>query len=496
MSRIKISDLMLESGVGFGTSGARGLVTDMTDKVCYAYTKAFLQYLQGDCNMLAIAGDLRPSTNRIIRSVSQAARDMSVEPLYFGLIPSPAVALYGIDNKIPSIMVTGSHIPDDRNGIKFNTATGEISKADEAGIREQIIDINDDLFDEYDSFRQSVAMPVIETTALDHYTQRYVNFFGKQVLTGKRIGIYQHSGVARELLKNLLAELGAETVMLGWSESFIPVDTEAIRPEDIALAKKWSQQYKLDAIVSTDGDADRPLISDEQGDWLRGDAVGALCARFLGAEHIVTPVSSNTAVDLSHWFQSVERTRIGSPYVIAAMEKLQTAGKQHIVGYEANGGFLIQDEITLAGKSLSALPTRDAVIVILSLLVDCSQQAIPMSMLAAQLPARYTHSDRIKHIPTAKSQALLKELDSGNPDQDRQLIADFFDQQFGHVNSINRTDGLRVKFENGNIIHLRPSGNAPELRCYSESDSFAEAMSINQAALMTVKAKLTVSHEQ
>jgi hypothetical protein len=41
-----------------------------------------------------------------------------------GFIPSPAVALYGITREIPSIMVTGSHIPDDRNGIKFNQCNG------------------------------------------------------------------------------------------------------------------------------------------------------------------------------------------------------------------------------------------------------------------------------------------------------------------------------------------------------------------------------------
>ena len=492
MSQVKIADLMQQSGVGFGTSGARGLVEDMTDKVCYAYSKAFLQYLQGDISRVAIAGDLRPSTNRIIRSVSQAAKDMQIEPVFCGLIPSPAVALYGLNHKIPSIMVTGSHIPDDRNGIKFNTPTGEISKTDEAGIREQIININDDMFDEHGNFKDTFSDPVVEAEAVDLYTQRYINFFSEKTLTGKHIGIYQHSGVARDLLVNLLDKLGAETMILGRSDTFIPVDTEAIRPEDSELAKQWSQQHRLDAIVSTDGDADRPLISDERGNWLRGDAVGALCARFLAAEHIVTPVSSNTAVDLSNWFQSVERTRIGSPYVIAAMQKLQNTGKQHIVGYEANGGFLIQDEINLAGKSLSALPTRDAVIVILCLLVDSYQQAIPLSSLVAQLPERYTYSDRIKQVPTEKSLALLKDLDTGDHMKDMQLIADFFDHQFGNIKAINRTDGLRITFENGDIIHLRPSGNAPEMRCYTESGSIKNAVQINQTALDILKAKLSV----
>ena len=74
MKQQLIDDLMESSGVGFGTSGARGLVSEMTDQVCYLYTLAFLQHLQdkniqGNNQRVAIAGDLRPSTIRIIKSV-------------------------------------------------------------------------------------------------------------------------------------------------------------------------------------------------------------------------------------------------------------------------------------------------------------------------------------------------------------------------------------------------------------------------------------------
>ena len=163
MSKILIADLMQDSGVGFGTSGARGLVADMTDRVCYAYASAFLQYLSPQLDYqnprVAIAGDLRPSTTRILFAVSQAASDMSIEPLNCGLIPSPAVALFGIQHKIPSVMFTGSHIPDDRNGIKFNTALGEISKDDETGLRANNIEINEELFDSTVIFRQDATLP-------------------------------------------------------------------------------------------------------------------------------------------------------------------------------------------------------------------------------------------------------------------------------------------------------------------------------------------------
>jgi phosphomannomutase len=496
MKQISISSLMSGSGVGFGTSGARGLVSRMTDEVCYAYTRAFLQHLKqqkisSNIHQVAIAGDLRPSTHRIMVAVIKAAEAVKIEPIFCGLIPSPAVALYGIRHQMPSIMVTGSHIPDDRNGIKFNTVLGEITKDDEQGIREQSVSLDEALFDSQGMFVEHYQLPTLNNLAASEYYQRYTDIFGEAALEGMTVGVYQHSGVARDLLVNLLQALGVRVIALGRSETFVPVDTEAIRHEDVELARQWACEHELDAIVSTDGDADRPLISDEHGNWLRGDAVGCLCARFLGADFVVTPVSSNTAVDKSGWFSKVNRTRIGSPFVIEAMENLAQAGHKKIVGYEANGGFLQQDETDLEGRVLSPLPTRDAVIVILGLLVSAKQQGISISRLATQLPQRFTFSDRIKDIPTDKSKALIAGFGTGSPEQNKNRIREFFGQKFGDVERIDVTDGLRITFSSNDIVHLRPSGNAPELRCYTESGNLADARENNREALQFVKQALS-----
>ena len=120
---------------------------------------------------------------------------------------------------------------------------------------------------------------------------RYLNFFEPDALHGLRVGVYQHSAVGRDVLVKILSNLGAEVTPLGRSEKFIPVDTEAIRPEDVQLALDWAKQDRFDAIVSADGDSDRPLVSDENGNWLRGDIAGILCARFLEADSISTPMS-------------------------------------------------------------------------------------------------------------------------------------------------------------------------------------------------------------
>jgi phosphomannomutase len=120
---------------------------------------------------------------------------------------------------------------------------------------------------------------------------------------------------------------------------FIPVDTEAIRPEDVELARVWAREFGFDAIISTDGDSDRPLLADHTGEWLRGDVLGVLCARALKAQAVITPVSSNTVLERSQAFPVTDRTRIGSPFVIAAMNAQLAGGLAPVVGYEANGGF-------------------------------------------------------------------------------------------------------------------------------------------------------------
>src|SRR5690606_32860216 len=115
-----------------------------------------------------------------------------------------------------------------------------------------------------------------------------------------------------------------------------------------------------------------------------------LCAEYVGATDVVTPVSSNSAVERSGAFNRVIRTRIGSPYVIAAMLAARAEGGARVVGYEANGGFLTASPIPLARGTLAPLPTRDAVLVIVSILARARERRTTVSGLLANLPQRFT----------------------------------------------------------------------------------------------------------
>ncbi len=468
---------MRESGVKFGTSGARGLVSAMSDEVCYAYTAAFLKAVASEAKQVVLGHDLRPSSPAITSACAAAIRDAGKEVVYAGALPTPALAYYASLIGAPAIIVTGSHIPFDRNGIKFYRAEGEISKADEASIGSANISLSTPIRIE--------ALPHPDEQVCKAYIQRYVEFFGADSFLGSKIAIYQHSSVARDILSEIFLALGAKVIPLGRADSFVPIDTEAVRVEDIRQARSWAKEHDFDAIVSTDGDADRPLIGDEMGVWLRGDVAGILCARYLQAQVVVTPVSSNTAVERCGWFDQVIRTRIGSPYVIEAMASVK--GSSVVVGYEANGGFLLGTEVMNARGRLVALPTRDAVLPMLALLGLAKQRGCKLSQLGHDLPARFTASDRLQEFATERSASLISGLLN-----DRAQLAKLLAPQSGEVKAIDQTDGLRVTFNNGDIVHLRPSGNAPELRCYAESDTTDRAQTLCADCLSSLSSKLTL----
>ncbi|MDR2732935.1 MAG: UTP--glucose-1-phosphate uridylyltransferase, partial [Fibromonadaceae bacterium] len=262
----------------------------------------------------------------------------------------------------------------------------------------------------------------------------------------------------------ILTELGANVKAIGRSEKFIPVDTEAIRAEDTEFAKQTCSNGEFFCMASTDGDSDRPLLSDENGNWFRGDSLGILAGKALGIEAVAIPVSCNTAAEKSGFFKEVLRTKIGSPFVIEGIRELQKKYKS-VAGYEANGGFLTE-----------SLTTRDALTPIIAAIAESKKQGLKLSQLLATLPPRYTASGLVREFPPELANKKLAEF-KGNE----------FTKIAGQPVSINTTDGYRMEFENGDIIHLRKSGNAPEFRCYTECKTLAEAENLSSTSVKIIE---------
>lgn len=464
---------MSGTSLKFGTSGLRGLADELNGLPAYAYSLAFVEMLskagklqKGD--MVFVGRDLRPSSPAIAALCMAAIEDAGFQPVDCGVLPTPALSHFAISQQAPCVMVTGSHIPDDRNGLKFYRNDGEIDKNDESAISAVYAALPENL-----AFRHLHDVP-LSRDAIDRYVKRYVDFVGLENLHGLRVGVYQHSSVARDLIIRILTELGAEAVPLGRSDVFVPVDTEALRSEDIELLDQWAKESRFDAIVSTDGDADRPLIADEKGRFVRGDLVGAITADWLGVKTIVTPVTSNSALEEN--FERVIRTRVGSPYVIEGMAQVIASGISAVVGFEANGGVLLGTDISRDNRTLTALSTRDALLPILSSLGSVKELGKPLSEIAARFHFRVALSDRLQNVPQEKSLAFLSLL------KNEATRSALFQMDDPIVRS-ETIDGVKLFFRSGNAIHYRASGNAPELRCYVEASDESQAEALLETGL-------------
>jgi len=527
-----VADQEMNVELKFGTSGLRDTVENMTDMECYVNARGFIAYLKeagefkkGDT--IAIGGDRRPSTYKIKRAVAAAIADMGGRVDDQGQVPSPALAYYAMCNNMASIMVTGSHIPADRNGIKFTKRSGEILKSDESGILENVrrergkvnsIAKKDPMFDAKGTFKAAFESKFGELLRAECHTgesrglyiDRYKSTFGDLFFPeGTKIFLYQHSAVGRDIVKEIFESLGATIFAPDIeidheplrSDKFVPVDTESVSDKTLLLFKRVLVDNDLDIGITLDGDSDRPLLvyreykggkptpSDNVA-YISGDILGLLA--ILGLQNlnikvdaVCVPVSANDSIIGICKDKGIEltQTKIGSPFVIAAMNDSIRSHPSgcgwNVFSWESNGGFLTGTDLTIGDKTLKALPTRDAVLPLLSVIHLIVKSGLSVSELIKTLPKRFTHADRKKEFPMEMSKAIIsyltpKELnDVREMEKIKKRIEEVFlnDDGFGKVENVNFTDGIRILFDNGEISHLRPSGNAPEFRVYAIADS-------------------------
>ncbi|SPL64797.1 Phosphomannomutase ManB [Ochrobactrum soli] len=404
-----------------------------------------------------MAADLRESSPRIGEACLAAIWQEGKTAVWAGNVPTPALAVYAMARNAPAIMITGSHIPETYNGIKFYRPDGEFLKEDEAPVRLLAEAL---LGGEFGARPVGLTSPLADVA--EEYVNRSINSFGSEALTGMRIGIDLHSAVGRDLLVRIFEGLGAEVHPFRRMDRFVAVDTEALDPADLERSREFIAENGLDAVVSTDGDGDRPLVIDDQGKQVNGDILGILTARYLGAKTVVTPLSTTSALEESSWFENIRRTRIGSPYVVAEMA---SAEAHPVVGFEANGGFLLGDDVKLNGSVLQRLPTRDSVLPAVAVLAQAKEQGMRLSQMVATLPSRFMKADRVKEVPADRAIPFLRAIETS------QSFRSSFSPLIAAPESISTVDGVRMAFANGDTVHFRQSGNAPEMRIYVETDS-------------------------
>lgn len=233
-----------------------------------------------------------------------------------------------------------------------------------------------------------------------------------------------------------------------------------------------------------------------------------MAARALGAEAAAVPVSVSDAVESTGL--RTERTRIGSPWVIAAMKAMEAGGARKVVGWEANGGFLVGSGWESQG--LPPLWTRDAVLPLLLALAE-GRRVGGLPQLFEALPARFRAAGLLDAVPPEVGHAILDRFSrpggtrgarfrgrpawldqdgTERPPSDHPEAWDALQAELTHafsawgVQGIARADwldGIRVETAAGQVLHVRPSGNAPQLRLYVTASDPSQAETLLQAGL-------------
>jgi phosphoglucosamine mutase len=332
----------------------------MTPEVALSLGRAIAHVFrehEGERKQILIGKDTRLSGYMFEDALAAGICSMGVNVIQVGPVPTPALAFLTRDMRCNAgVMITASHNPYQDNGIKFFAADGfKLPDADELRIEELIAS---------NEFSDSRVVPdaIGQALRIDDARGRYIvylkhTFPRDLTLKGIRIVIDCANGAGYRVGPTIFRELGAEVVELGCEPNGRNINEKcgSLYPEGTA-AKVCELRANIG--IALDGDADRVIIVDEQGEIFDGDMLMWLCARdmhergTLAKGTVVATVMSNIGLEIALESLGIElkRTAVGDRYVVEEMRK-----NGYNLGGEQSGHILFLDESTTGDGIMSAL---------------------------------------------------------------------------------------------------------------------------------------------
>ncbi|MEM0117460.1 MAG: phosphoglucosamine mutase [Conexivisphaerales archaeon] len=426
-----------ELGRLFGTNGIRGipgkdLLPDTVVKVSSAVVKRLGK-------KVAVGRDGRLSSDMLSDLVVSSLLSNGADVFDLGMLPTPAFQ-YRISrsNFDAGIMITASHNPPEFNGLKVMGGNG-------VEVPRQIEDELEELIFSMKGFQNSREIGQITeiTGAIDRYIDGILEQVGKSG-SGRRFRVVVDAGNGMQALAapKLLEKLGCEVKCINCNVdgSFPGRGPEPVPSKLSELAAAVSKGYDLG--VAFDGDGDRSVFCDEKGNIITGDVSGALISRYLletrGRNKIVTTIATSSIADWAVESTSslLIRTRVGSVDVTERMIK-----EDAIAGFEENGGFFFKPH----------QPVRDGAMTLALMISALDHYREPFSKLLKSMPAYYQQKGKLQ-CPNELKYRMIE------------LVADAADE-----GKHDRTDGLKIMFDDGSWVLIRASGTEPLIRIFAES---------------------------
>ena len=340
----------------FGTDGVRGQANTwpMTAEMALKLGAAAGRHFRRDgkaAHRVVIGKDTRLSCYMLENALTAGLTSTGMNVLLLGPVPTPAVGFLTRSMRADvGIMISASHNPASDNGIKFFGPDGyKLSDADEAAI-EALAGAHVEL---------AAPMEIGRAKRIDDGLGRYVEYAKTTLprgarLEGLKVVIDCANGAAYKAAPEVLWELGAEVIPLGVAPDGLNIN-KGVGSTHPRAAAETVVAHGADVGICLDGDADRVILIDEQGQVADGDQIMALMAARWAAEErlndgtLVATVMSNLGLErfLARQGLRLERTAVGDRHVVERMRErgLNLGGEQsgHIVmtDYATTGDGLI-----------------------------------------------------------------------------------------------------------------------------------------------------------
>lgn len=353
----------------FGTDGIRGTagLFPMTPDIVLKVGQALGYVLgkkKGDMPKVVIGKDTRLSGYMVEQCLSAGLNSMGVHVQLVGPLPTPGIGFLATNMRADAgIVISASHNPYHDNGIKIFGSDGyKISDAMESEIEALVLDQDmTKLLKSHDEIGRTKRID----DALGRYLVFVKNTFPLNLdLVGLRIVLDCANGAAYKVAPLVFQELGAEVILLGDKPDGFNVNKKsgALHPEHVSEAVR---KYRADIGICLDGDADRVIIADENGEVVNGDRILAICALQLKEEGrlknntVVATHMSNIGLDqfMKKNGIKVERVDVGDKYVMEAMR-----AQDYSLGGEQSGHIIFLDHSTTGDGLVAALKVLEVVL--------------------------------------------------------------------------------------------------------------------------------------
>jgi phosphoglucosamine mutase len=427
----------------FGTDGVRGIAnSDLSSELAYKLGRVGGYFLaKGKKRPKMVVGmDTRISGDMLEGALSAGLNSAGIDVLYLGVLPTPAVAcMIKILEADGGVMITASHNPVEYNGIKFFNEKGlKLNDLMENSIEEYILnDIDIDFV--------PVAGEVGRKIRIENPVRKYMDFLKETInvdFQGLKVAMDCGNGAVYKAAPELLNELGAQVYVIHNDPNGININVNcgSTKPEEI---QKLVLETGADIGLSFDGDADRLIASDENGNIVDGDHVLAICGISmkekgnLKSNTVIGTVMTNMGLDICLGEKDINiiKTNVGDRYVLEEM-----ISGNHSIGGEQSGHIIFLDYNTTGDGLLTAIQ-------LLSVMKEKNTKLSKLSNVMKVLPQVLVNA----RVAEDKKKAYMED----------EIIR-------------NKIEEIEKHFDGKGRVLIRPSGTEPLVRVMIEGENLEE----------------------